>query len=178
MVLAAYNHLTMLLIRHGRQQRIKMVPINATNALKAERLYDWLATESITPMAYLASCFAKHSWRWRPKLDVLTDNTYRKYFADNSADAYLWAAAIRQDVEANTEVELPLGKEIVKRRFLYEGGAAFCMAQPHFSGGYNKLSKACQQCKLKQECSIRTDGETDGAADQVASRGFDPARQR
>lgn len=151
-ILAAYNHLTTLLVQSDAGNNYRLLSFNQSNGDKADAIHAWLAERCITPMAYLAACFSKHAWRYKPKLGSLLNKKYIDHWKANRDDAYLWSAAIRQDTEAHQPVDLPVGKEIVKRRMLFDGGAEYCRAHKDLTGGFNEFSSACKACALREEC--------------------------
>lgn len=148
-IINAYNGLVALM----PQTRKQLVSFNQQSLEVAHDMQQWLDEESITPLAYLASCFAKHAWRRKPPFGKLLGKKYKEFFELNKDDAYLWCAAIKQDQEARTPVQLPVGKEIVKKRLLAEGGARYCYDRRDLTGGFNPYSRMCQSCALQSHCS-------------------------
>jgi len=151
-VLASYNHLVALMPPHPTKV-YSMARYSKANFALAEAIYDYLADEIITPMAYLASCFAKHAWCFRPALSKLLSARYQTYFAEHQSDSYLWAAVIRHSYEAQQPVLVSAGTEIVKSRLISEGGHSHCRSRPELSSGCNTDSPLCRKCPLREECA-------------------------
>jgi hypothetical protein len=149
---AGYNQLVALMPLPDRYKTSLYLRPSERNGALAEELHEWLCEESITPMAYLASAFAKHTWRFAPKLRNLLQPRYKKYFAERSDEAYLWAAAIRVEIDSRQPVQIPVGKEIIKQRMLAEGGPLLCRRRMFDTGGYNPYSKLCGVCEAAEQC--------------------------
>jgi hypothetical protein len=151
LIIRLYNRMIPLVIERG--SRTSMLSMVDGKVIRhAEDLHRWLEARSITPGAYLASCFAKHSWAYKPKFSRLPLPVYEKYFEANRDDAYLWWAAIRCEFEADQPVELPVGKEIIKKRILTEIGPERCAVLPGLTGGYNAKSLLCRRCRMSEAC--------------------------
>lgn len=144
-----YNRLVPLVVGRTRPRQIQ---IGVANAELAKKLHDWLDERSITVGVYLCSCFAKHSWGYKPPLKKLTAPAYEKFFEENRSDAYLWWAAIERERVSTEVVQLPVGKEIVKKRLLADGGPGMCLPRAHLTGGFNPVSRLCRGCAMQEAC--------------------------
>jgi hypothetical protein len=120
----------------------------------ADLLLGEIAKHGFVPGPYLASCFGKHHWAYLPPLGNLCRPAYVEYYRANSEEAAEWWANLRREFDSQTEVRLPVGQEIVRKRMIASGGHAFCFANRHFSGCYNRFSPSCQHCAYQLRCSL------------------------
>ena len=161
-LIQVFNKMIFLLtpINRGKKESDKhpglgIIGLNETNREIAGELLAFFRERDIHPQAYLAGCFAKGSWTYRPPFIQLSNEEYLKWWYDNKAVAFQWWDNIRKEWEAEEPVEVARGADIVKRRYLAEGGAALCRANEYFTGGFHKGSPVCRQCPERGVCGSR-----------------------
>jgi hypothetical protein len=131
-----------------------LVAINPETIETADLLLIEIRKHQFAPGPYMASCFSKHNWAYLPDLDKLHKPIYRDYYRGNSEEACEWWVNLRREFLSQTEVELPAGQEIVRKRMIATGGQSFCFANRHFSGCFNKHSPSCRECSYQKRCSL------------------------
>jgi len=146
--IALFNRLAVLLTT----KRPTITRMSDNNIVHARDVVEFCRERGESVGAYLCSCFGKHSWSYCPKFPDLLVDRYVKYFVENKSAAYQWWAQVQREDRAQEPVDLPKGKEIVKRKMLAKGGAVLCRAQSRFTGGFNEHSPICRQCDLRESC--------------------------
>jgi len=120
-------------------------------AIEAEAAERWILENGYALGPYLASCFSKHSWAYRPQLSRLSRSEYERHYKNNSTEAHLWWNNIkREDQIERPQSSVSRGREIVKAMLLAKG-AEYCALSVE-SGFYNPDSSHCTQCVIKDRC--------------------------
>lgn len=146
-----YNYLACLVTRRtGR--RVKLLK-RSQHKESVEKLLDKIKADF--PLnAYLISCFAYHSWSYYPLVDRLHLSHYRSYFFDNQAEVWAWCSHIIREYASQIPVEVPVGKEILKKQYAAMKRPDLCMERRALTGGYNSKSDVCLNCKLRGNCGF------------------------
>ncbi len=148
-VIVLYNRMTAMVV--GRRKRT-YARFDTKTRDAALKLIAFTDKEEIPLAPYVAGCFAKHSWAYQPAFTNLQADTYLEHYQGDPLAAAWWAKNLRREREADQTPDVPIGREIVKRRMLDTGGPDFCMAQSYFTGGHNPHSPLCQECSGREAC--------------------------
>ena len=150
-LITLYNRLACLVVGAGRPG---IISLNEERRLQAEAVIALSEELGALPPAYLAACFAKHSWAYRPKFERLEGNAYVSFFKQNRNEAYHWYRNIAREKDSDDlRIELPRGWEIVKARYAADAQEDRCRLEVVVTGGYNASSAICGRCKLRSECA-------------------------
>jgi hypothetical protein len=148
-----YNHLSVYVIRRCGKQFALLSIGKKENREQAQKIIDELSGTDINIGSYIVGCFSKHNWRFKPKFDKLLGPSYREYFFDNRTEVWEWWRIIKRELYSDVIVKKPIGKEILKQRYISEGKPDLCYLNRDLTGGYNVESSICRECSWRGRCS-------------------------